>query len=228
LHIGLSPRRALSLALIFGSARIASAEDSRLFSTECLGSKNDLQLIYLHGIFQGNETHPPIEFRDDLRRLANELPIRIAVPRSHLLCKRSKDRYCWGDDQPKTIEEVYSKLLKSVASCFDVKKGFGIIGFSNGGYHATRAALRCLQPQPKFVLAVGSSGDSRLAVSPDLSSCAEVHLLIGIKDMTRDGARGFSEAAAKSKLRVSYATFNGGHTLPMPEVRRFLRDRLGK
>lgn len=192
------------------------------YPTTCVGKTSaKFNAIFLRGI-----TPPDINYENDLKAMAEALNLRIAIPRSTTNCKGSTSKFCWYGEEPADIEATYAAVLRSAVQCFPQGARFGLIGFSNGGYHAGKVVLRCLAPQPAWVVAMGSAGDIGNAVSSDLSRCAPTTLLIGEKDITRDKARNFAAQLRVKKLDVEFKTWKGGHDVPFPELRQIVARRL--
>jgi hypothetical protein len=207
----------------------AQAKTSDLFPTECVGPESSTDnLIFLHAILTEDEIKGPLPYRQDLESIANELRIRIAMPRSTSLCKTGDKRYCWGTEEPKSVEQVYSKILKSSSKCFKDPKLFLLAGFSNGGYHATRAALLCLAPQPLQVLAFGSAGNPALLTQASRKACAPIFLAIGNRDISVSKARSFAQTVKRAGEKIEFQEFTGGHVLPVDLLRTRLKKLLDR
>ena len=195
------------------------------YPTVCLGDATaSKRAIFLHGIMPNSAKALESEYLGDLTILAREGGLRLAVPRSTQACKDGPQRACWLGNDQESIARTYQTLVRSTAPCFPEGAPFGLIGFSNGGYYVGRVVMRCLKPQPAWALTIGSAGDLMHATSDDLGTCAPTMVLVGEKDMVKNGARLFAEALAKKKLRVQFKTYPGGHTVPY----RLLRDLISQ
>lgn len=196
------------------------------FPTNCVGKAGaSRNLIFLHGIMPRGPVPPELDYEPELGALAKELDLRIALPRSTTYCKGSKDKYCWTGETAPEIAATYGAVVRSAEACFGPGKSFGLVGFSNGGYHVGRVVMRCLAPKPQYVIAIGSAGDLAHSEGRDLARCAPTTILIGDKDITRDAARRFAERLGKQKLPVTFRTFAGGHDVPFDVLRVMLSQR---
>lgn len=193
------------------------------FPTLCYGDPDaEGHLVFLHGIMPVGAVPRDLDYAKDFERLAAARHLRIAVPRSTFLCRHDSRKICWGTEDPQDIAAVYKAVVASAGRCFDAAKPFGLVGFSNGGYHAARVVMRCLAPQPAYVVAIGSAGDIALARNEDLDSCAPLNLLVGTEDGVRNDARAYADRMRAKRARVSYATYAGGHVMPFAELEQFL------
>jgi predicted esterase len=198
------------------AAYSASAKTADHFPTECLGPETASDnLIFLHAILTADEMKGPLPYQTELQILAQKLNIRIATPRSTILCKTGDQRYCWGSENPDSIKLVYNKIRQSSAKCFKTPDRFILAGFSNGGYHATRAAMLCLSPQPSHILAFGSAGNPALLKKGERKNCAPVFLAIGNRDITASKARAFAKSFSQRGGVIQFEEFAGGHDLPV-------------
>ena len=128
------------------------AEPSYTFSEKyrCLGNpraKN--HAVYLHGFTDENMSgQEKVNYRN-LSKLAGVLDMMIAIPSSTKSClKDGRRQRCWGTEM--TQSEAESALVvakKAARKCFPRNRPYGLIGFSNGGYVATKVFSYCLAPK---------------------------------------------------------------------------------
>jgi len=184
------------------------------FATRCVGDKSAKKnAIFLHGMLLV-QTLPNGVGKDEasLAQIAKTHDYRIAIPRSHIVCKQSKHYHCWGNTT--TIESTYEGIVKSAAQCFDTSKPFVAIGFSDGGYHLARALMRGVKDQPKLSIAIGSAGNIAYSQSKDLSQVAPITLLTGKSDGVLASAKSFVLDLKKKGAKVEFKTYDGGHVVP--------------
>lgn len=184
------------------------------FATRCVGEKGAKKnAIFLHGMLLV-ETLPKGVGPDEasLAKLAKTHDYRIAIPRSHIVCKQSSQYHCWGDTT--SIESTYAGIVKSAAQCFDTKKPFVAIGFSDGGYHLARALMRGVKDQPEWSIAIGSAGNIAYSNSNDLRKNTPITLLTGKSDGVFANAKSFVSDLKKKGAKVDFKTYSGGHVVP--------------
>src|SRR5690606_4999960 len=159
----------LSLLL---TASVASAKPL------CLGeAKAPHRAIYLHGMDSEKPSPQEQGNRETLARIAKAMNMVIAVQRGNHRCK---GQVCWRQDSMPEVVSTYKTLRSDAGACFDPDKGFGLIGFSNGGYFATKVAHFCLKPAPLWVAATGSAGSAPSGAT--LERCPRIVLQMGEKD----------------------------------------------
>ena len=232
-----------TLSLSFPS--VASAD----FKATCLGSPDAArQVIYLRGItpdagpaegwrlsrFRGFD-HTVLStdlffeaafYERDWDVLAKELGLQVALVESDRYCTGSLSARCWTGDETGSIASTFAEVVKAAGRCFKVTDGhYGLVGFSNGGYHVDRVVMQCLKPTPRWAVAVGSAGDAKLA-GEDLSHCTKrLTLAIGDHDITNAKARLFAGEMQRRKLDARFVEFYGGHELPRDALREILREQ---
>lgn len=206
------------LLLLVGSTFVfAKSEKKPLeFSTRCVGDANATQnAIFLHGMRPIAKASAEAQATEkQLETLAKASGVRIAIPQSHTVCQNAKSHYCWGSSSADSIASTYAGIMKSAGQCFDTKKPFVVIGFSDGGYHLSRAVMRCLDPQPKWSIAIGSAGNIAHATSSDLSKCSKLTLLVGKSDQVLSKAKSFEKSMKAKQAQVDFKTYAGGHVVP--------------
>lgn len=194
----------------------------KAFSKElCLGDKSaKYQWIYLHGMDDPEISSQERDNRALMERLSRSMHARIFVARGNSVCK---GKVCWKQTSPEEVRDTFDSIRLAAKECLDIGKPFGLIGFSNGGYLASKIAQFCIAPKPSWILAIGSAGS--LGSETNLVECAPLSLLIGKKDMTRDKAKTYFESLRKAKLPVTYDTFAGGHELIQPVLENAIKQR---
>lgn len=185
------------------------------FETRCIGDeKAEKYAIFLHGMRRTSVANSEAQSTDkELENLAERAGYRIAVPRSDMLC-RNKTHFCWGGTSTESIESTYEGIINSAGTCFDTKKPFVVIGFSDGGYHIARAIMLRLDPQPQWTIAIGSSGNIGHVTSGDLSEASRLTLLVGNSDQVLHSAKYFGQMMKAKKADVEFKTYAGGHVVP--------------
>lgn len=207
---------ALSI-LMFGillHAEMAVAKDL------CLGDKSAKnQWIYLHGMDEPEISPQERDNRALMERLSRTMNARIFVPRGNSICQ---GKICWRQNSPEEVKATFGEIRQAAKSCINPDKPFGFIGFSNGGYIASKIAHFCLAPKPAWIVAIGSAG--QFSGEGNLTDCTPLSLLIGKHDMTREKAKRYFEALTKAKLKVTYKNFQGGHELIQPVLEDALKS----
>lgn len=207
----------LGLAVLLSS--MAHAEP------QCLGDPQAKhQLIYFHGMDEGEPGKQEQENRDLLARLAKDLSLRIALPRGQSRCKGQR---CWESGTKPQLEASYQDALRQAKTCIAVDGPFHAIGFSNGGYFISKIFHNCLTPQPQSLLAIASAG-----VAPDaktsLKNCGHHGQLIGDRDITLNKAKTYDRALKKLAADTTLQIFRGGHRVPEAELRQWLQSVITK
>lgn len=161
-----------------------------------------------------------------LEQTAKKLGYRIAIPQATTLCQGMSDLYCWRGERRETVEKTWAQVTAAAATCFPggaKSDDFGVIGFSNGGYHLGRVVMRGLEPLPKWGLAIGSAGN--LAHAEGASAAAKsipLTFLAGKSDGVRAEARNLSAALAERGFATEFREVEGGHAIPITELEAIL------
>lgn len=202
------------------------AFSSAFAAGECLGSSTARNFaVYLHGLEDPQaRSEEELENREILQRLAQELPLRVALPRGPL-CAMGK--YCWPASDPNEVRKTFAALLTQVESCWSGTPELTLIGFSNGGYFAWKLYKAHQAPQLKRIVAVGSTGvwDSK---QDRINDYASFHLMMGQKDITLKKAQSFAQALRRVLPNFTFDTFAGGHRLDYETLLKILRRPLPK
>ncbi len=185
----------------------------------CLGDKvAKNQWIYLHGMDEPEISQQERDNRALMERLSRSMNARIFVPRGNTLCQ---GKVCWRQNSAEEVKETFAEIRQAAKDCLNLDKPFGFVGFSNGGYVASKFSHYCLAPKPAWILAIGSAG--QFNGETNLAECAPLSLLIGKRDMTREKAKRYFESLSKSKLKVTYSDFQGGHELIQPVLENAIK-----
>lgn len=192
------------------------------FTTVCMGAEHPkMNVIFLQGIttkrhpFDHDAPPNPDEpdYHTLLDRVGKETGVRFVMPYSNRLCKGSTNSYCWGTGDFDSVAEVYDAIRKSAASCFSFNQPWGLMGFSNGGYHVGRIISQGHLPAPKWAIAVGSAGVVKPFELPEISRHTPFYLHIGMEDITREDAWRFYTELKAERFNVHYGEYAGGHEL---------------
>lgn len=212
----------LALLLIFPCLQAWAA-------TECYGpTPAKAYIIYLHGI---DSAEPgPLEQlnRTRLKKIAEDLGVRIALPRSPQPCADGK-KLCWNPnaDSP---ENAYAQLKAAQAlskECFPQQGASPhLLGFSSGGFLANKILRYCLDAEFKTVTSVGAASAVSAGDPLDLRSCKPLRMLLSRTEATRNDAEKFMKAMLKRGGRVSMDYFEGNHELPLTETEKILSEQI--
>jgi hypothetical protein len=199
---------------------ILYAIHSNAFSeTQCMGPlKAKNYAVYLHGIDSKNPGSQELANRKVLQNIAAQLNLRIALPRAKEKCGNN---ICWGWSQTdETAKAAVTVIRDSVKSCFNGKKQYGLIGFSSGGYLATKLFRLCmlpkLLPEIQWIVTSGSSMmKGPLEQNPqDLKSCGKLTMLVGDGDKENlDRDKNYPTLLRAKHANVEYEEFKGDHNL---------------
>jgi predicted esterase len=216
-----------------GSSGRSDVFEEKFFCVGDASAKNSI--VYLHGFTDDGWSKREQSNLKNLRKIAARMDVRIAIPMSKRSCKiRGEQQRCWGVEMTRTQALETLKVTKRAASkCFEPDANYGVIGFSNGGYMATKIFGYCLAPRyaPKldWIVTVGAaklwgSGSRR----SDLSTCRPITLVAGKKDKYNYERRQNRFRRLRRKgAKVSVLLFDGGHELPygplITALRKYLR-----
>jgi predicted esterase len=192
------------------------------FKTVCAGSVTPKhRVIFLQGIIiEGQE----IDYVALLDKVGKELGVKFAIPYSNVYCKNSQTAYCWGTEEPDSVARVYEDIQRSASTCFSLKHEWGLLGFSNGGYHVGRVIAQGRTPLPKWAMAIGSAGTLQSSTLDRLPKRTPFYLESGTEDRVREDAHRFFLELKNHDFNVKYGEYSGKHEL----TEETLRDLLGK
>ncbi|MDD1422371.1 hypothetical protein MEO40_25320 [Dolichospermum sp. ST_sed1] len=219
---GFSVKNALiSIIFLMLSTQIFAANTYR---TTCLGNKNAKEkIIFLHGMAPKRASKANVGFEGLFAQLAKEKNIQIAIPYSSETCRKDSSKFCWGLERQDGVSQTYQRILESSKSCFGDAKDFALIGFSNGGYFAAKVILRGLQPEPKWVVGIGSAG--RIKQLNPRSSYPDFTLVIGKSDMTHSESKSFFQDLKNRNFPVQFREFVGGHDVDKEVISSILSEK---
>lgn len=194
---------------------------------KCLGSPaSGKKIIFLHGMDTVASASKAPQAPRLLTTLADQLNLRIALPQNIYVCPDQPDKLCWKKGKREDVALMYQQILNASRKCFDNqeprKDDFILIGFSNGGFLASRIVNLCLQPQPKTVIAIGSAG-AVTHVPAGLADCASLEMLVGTHEVTNASAKKHAKDMSRLHARVRLTEFNGGHQIPERELTELLK-----
>jgi predicted esterase len=180
-------------------------------------------MVYLHG----RDFDPPgtleLQNRRVLEQIAENLHIKIALPRGSETCGGNGPPRCWGWEISDSQTEEALKAIQSAAdSCFGPGKSFGLIGFSNGGYVVDRIFRTCALQSSSWFISVGAGAANPPSAqwASDLSGCGKFTLIEGTQDSQNYDKGG--AYLSKIQLRGGHAhelQFEGGHEIPYEPTR---------
>lgn len=175
----------------------------------CYGDRGaSKQFIYLHGMDSSVPSAQELENRALMLKLAKQLKARVAIPRGNHLCQ---GKVCWKQGTIQEVDNTFRQVLEESRDCLDLTRPYGLLGFSNGGYLASKVAHFCVPPQPSWIIASGSAGQPPM--NKELSKCPRMALLIGTKDITRKKTESYFQQLKSRRAMVSFRTFPSGHVL---------------
>jgi predicted esterase len=191
----------------------------------CIGPESAKNhAIYLHGMDTASPSSHELKIRDRLGQLAQDLDMRIAVPRSQNICPKNQDQLCWSQKSSDDVRRTIASQVIASEMCFGSKKPDGIVGFSNGGYLLGKAAVNDCDISPfKFVVAIGSAGSVRGESAKRQPSCTPFTLMIGKKDkLTYNSAVAFATQLKNFRANSYLVEYVGGHDVPDFELKEVL------
>jgi hypothetical protein len=158
---------------------------------------------------------PVAYYEAPLAAVAARLDLRFALVTSDVACRGALHARCFFGDTPANVAATYAEVVSAARRCFEPRsERFGLVGFSNGGYHVARSLLLCLEPHPRWALAIGGAGDAKLAAGERLDRCARaVTLAAGDQDGVTPAARALAAAMRRLGLAATFQSFPGGHEL---------------
>lgn len=181
--------------------------------TDCLGPKGaKTRIVYLHGWDDPNMGSHERLNRKMWERLAQKHQWRIALPRGDGRCSNGR-RQCWRVRSVSQLESSWRRVEQGAKQCFGKAEGFGVLGFSNGGYMVGGVFQQCIAPKADWYIAVGSGGLSYLPAKPKDPACGPLRIQIGQSDITRKRAKAFYNRLKPHTKDIKYQLFKGGHII---------------
>jgi predicted esterase len=208
--------RSVFFFLVFISA---SAEAVETQDIQCLGSPRAKHfVVYLHGLDAKELSHQEVANRKILEQIAKKLDLRIALPRAQDKCSNV---ICWGWALTNEKAKESIPLIKASAkSCFASGTQFGLIGFSSGGYLATKLFRSCMLPsflpEVNWIVTSGSAMmNGPIEPLPEnLEKCGAITMLVGTKDKSNlDPSKNYLHQLEAKKAHIKYVEFEGDHNL---------------
>lgn len=212
--------------VVFTVCSAVSAQPAPMpaFKTVCAGSAHPKsRIIFLQGIMYEQQDADYVALLD---KVGKDLNIRFAIPSSKLYCKNSQTAYCWGTEEPGSVARVYENVRHSAAACFSLKQEWGLLGFSNGGYHAGRVIAQGHTPAPTWAMAIGSAGQMQASTLDHRAKRIPFYLEVGTEDIVREKAHGFFLQLKNNGFNVRYSEYPGGHELTEETLRTVLGEVL--
>ena len=194
-----------------------------VFSQECIGPKTaKIGMVFLHGMDSPEFGPQERKTREHFTKMAKELDIAFALPRSPMKCPTKPHLVCWGwsFQELNSVDNALAASEKAKQTCFPEAKSTGIMGYSNGGYVVNYILKYCKKNSFNWAISIGagSTWKDSDAVT-DMSSCGQYVFLTGIQDTYNyDTVLKMKPWLQKRKVNFSIAEYDGGHTVPYNEL----------
>lgn len=214
---------ALMLATLFACGTVSSqTAPMPVFRTVCAGAEHPkYRIVFLQGVMHEQADTDYVALLDKVGKESN---IRFAIPYSKLYCKNSQTAYCWGTEEPDSVARVYENVRRSAGACFSLKQAWGLLGFSNGGYHAGRVIAQGHTPSPTWAMAIGSAGVMQASTLDHRAKRIPFYLATGTEDIVRENAHRFFLELKNNGFNVRYGEYQGGHELTEETLRTVLGE----
>jgi predicted esterase len=188
----------------------------------------------MHGVDEPAISEQERANRRALEAMGKALSVRIALPRAAKPCPNQPASLCWGwSFDEGEVDAAVNAVRSAATTCFGAGRPFGLIGFSNGGYLATKLVRTCelheKLPLARWVVAAGSAmSHGPLEPKPkDLSQCGRLRLLTGTDDAYNfDPSDALLHALEAKHADVRSVRFAGGHTLPEEPTQALVAEML--
>ena len=194
-------------------------------TVDCLGKRDARRsIVYLHGWDAPSLSAHEKRNRVMWEKMATDLDLRIALPRGDGRCNKGM-KQCWRVRSRSDVKHSWQRILQGAEKC-SLKKPYGVVGFSNGGYLVSGLYHNCLaNKETAFLLATGSAG---LSSNPPIGkkSCGRFILQIGRKDITKGRAEQYMATLKRAKSPAEFKLFPGGHILHRPSIEAVIRNYL--
>lgn len=207
---------------------IAVLFSARAQAIKCYGDPRATQaIVYLHG----RDTKLPNVLeksnREVLKKIANELHVRIALPRAKNFCKGNPKKLCWLPEETVIASgAALTRAMQLSKACFSHPVKPILLGFSNGGYLSNRVLRFCLRTDFSAILSVGAGGGSLDTDPQDLKNCEKVHVLVSTTEASKEDAETFVERMKQKGGQIELSYFTGQHSVPMEETKEILEKLL--
>jgi hypothetical protein len=198
-------------------------------AVQCLGDTILAKrwVVYLHGMDSPSVSPQENENRKTLAELAEELHLRIALPRSSMTCPTQAGSICWGwKFSPQELESALKVITNARTECFSTQRPYDLIDFSNGGYLLTHWYRKNLDPAidtpPQSMVAFGSELGT-VPAQCNFKNLPPLTLAIGTEDeFNRDPKHRFFQELKSAGANAELIEFQGGHTLNKDALRKIL------
>ena len=221
-------RRAKAFALFLFLSTVASmarAEDSSPrqdadLRVTCVGAADaPNRAIYLHGKRPITTPEAASGLVGPLTKTAIKLGYRFAIPMANDACVESDKTFCWRGERRENLERTWNAITKAASRCFGGSgMDFGVIGFSNGGYHVIKVVMKGLVPAPRWAIAIGAAGHPGHVEGKDFAARAPLTILAGQRDGIRSEARTLAAKLVDLGFAAKFKSYEGGHDIPMTEL----------
>ena len=214
-----------SLILLCTSSQLSAQEVDIL----CLGDETAHNfLVYLHGMDTPEPSFQEERNRARLTLLAEALHMRIAVIRATSPCEQNPLLHCWSQTTTEELEELAQAITVSATTCFGEEAQYGVLGFSNGGFAASRLIQYCVHHTADWMVATSSAGSWASDEPSDINECGRLFLLIGTDDHnTHPHTLNYYDHLLTVGADVQLITFDGGHELPYQPLHSLLVEVFG-
>lgn len=213
--------RLLSLVILAPFVLAGSSPTSSSSPRKCLGPKDGRPAIYLHGIDAPELSAHEKKIRGRLEELAENLDLRMALPRAPASCPKRESKLCWPREPKSVAKKTNEKLRAQAAKCFAGNgSDAGLIAFSNGGYLAAKILQLGLAPKPPWIVLIGAAPAAPDELSP--KTYPHVTVMAGRKDRVHGRARRYAEALERGGVEARFQPFAGGHDVPHTPLREVL------
>lgn len=185
-------------------------------ANDCMGPDNAKSFaVYLHGIDSQKPSDQEKTNRKILSSIATKLKMKFALPRASEKCGPS---ICWGWAlTDKDAKSAIGAIEAAANKCFPKSSNYGLVGFSSGGYMATKLFRSCTTPRKVSWIVTSGSTMMKGPIEPepkDLSQCGKLSMLVGTKDEgNRDPKKNYLNLLLAKKARATYEEFDGSHEL---------------
>lgn len=200
--------------------------NSALASTQCIGPSTATRfVVYLHGMDTPVPGSLEMKNRSRLEKVANELNMRIALPRATVNCPSRPELKCWTWAVSENLEPTLDRIENAANDCFPEQK-YSVLGFSNGGYLVHKLLRACAHRNFTSLISYGAAG-SWLASDPqDLSNCPlSLSMNVGKSDssVTTTSVKLYEHFKALN-ADVSFQNYDGAHELTVESLLQSLSN----
>ena len=194
-----------------------------VLAQECIGSKTaKAGMVFLHGMDSPEFGPQERKTREHFAKMAKELDIAFALPRSPMKCPTKPHLVCWGWSfhELDSVDNALAASEKAKQTCFPEAKSTGIMGYSNGGYVVNYILKYCKKNSFDWAISIGA-GSTWKDSDPvtDMSSCGKFVFLIGTKDVYNYSiVQSMKPWLTKRKVNFTVPEYDDGHTVPYKEL----------